>query len=106
MSTQYAVTEPRSVSLQILDLVAELEGVDPVQLRPPLHSSVDPDVLDAIVSETANGDERSADVEFSYLGYRISISISGDPTISVTEDENADRSRASSRERSKPPESP
>lgn len=88
MSTQYDVTDLRPVSLQILDLVADLEGSDPVQLRPPLHSAVDPDALDAIVAGTPNGDERSAHVEFSYLGYQISISVDDDPTLSVAEQEN------------------
>jgi hypothetical protein len=58
----------------IIDLIADLEGVDPVDLSPPLYSVVDPDALDALFhSSNDNSAQTPGHVYFEYCGYEIRV---------------------------------
>lgn len=62
------------VSHRVVSAVAEREGVEPAELRPPLFEVVDPDALDAMF---ARSDAENVAVEFTYLGYEVVVSQSG-----------------------------
>ena len=52
---------------EVLQVVADREGVDPSELPVPLNDVVDPDALNAVLE---SGD---AHVTFEYYGYRITV---------------------------------
>lgn len=69
-------------STLIIDLIADLQGVDPVELTPPLYSVIDPDALDALFhSSTGDASQTSGHVDFEYCGYEIRIQSDGEVAI-------------------------
>ncbi|RQG99658.1 HalOD1 output domain-containing protein [Natrarchaeobius oligotrophus] len=79
-----SVGPTETTSTRVVRAVAEREGVDPVELSPPLCRAVDPQALDALVP--ASGDESDGGLEsvtFTYQGY--TITVSGDGSITVVE---------------------
>ena len=62
-----------SMATRIVTEVAEHEGVDPVDLCPPLHDAIDPEQLDRLFTST----DGYLQLEFYYNGYRISAENSG-----------------------------
>lgn len=71
----------RSVSLNVVAKVAEREGTSPSELRPPIHSAVDTEALDAMYRST-DADRVSPSVEFTYKGYTIRVDGPDEITIS------------------------
>ena len=64
----------RSLTLAIVGEVADREGVDPLDLEPPLHDVVDPDALEALFSDSIDGTTREdVAVEFDYCGHRVLV---------------------------------
>nr|WP_279387666.1 HalOD1 output domain-containing protein [Natrarchaeobius chitinivorans] len=66
-----------SPTLTVVELIAEKEKVDPVELQPPLHSVVDTEALDRMI-ESMSGDGR---VEFQYCDYQVTVFGSGEVKI-------------------------
>lgn len=64
-----------SPAVAVARAVAEREGCDPEELRPPLAAVVDADALNAL----ADG---GAGVSFGYLGYDVTV---GDGRVTVTD---------------------
>lgn len=62
--------EIESLSTQVVTMVAERKGIDPVELTQPLHSGIDPDALEALFSERRNEFVR---VTFTYAGFEVTI---------------------------------
>lgn len=60
--------------------VAAREGVDPIELTPPLHDVVDPDALDALFARSDTRDQAVV-VTFEYCGY--TVEIGGDGSVDV-----------------------
>lgn len=71
-------TESLTTSL-ILE-IAEQEGVDPIDLSPPLNTAIDLDGLRALFCDTQAGFVR---VEFTYAGHHITIEGDDDVQIEV-----------------------
>ena len=65
----------------IVDLVADLEGVDPSELSPPLYSAIDPEALDALFGPSADGLATEGGVQFQYRGYEIRVRGDGEVAI-------------------------
>jgi hypothetical protein len=72
-----------AVLREIVERVATREGVDPVSLDPPLHTAVDTDALSALFAERERRADTTITVQFTYLGYRVTID--GPESIRVTE---------------------
>lgn len=69
---------------RIVQAITDAEGVEPVDLDPPLFDVLDGDLLNALVSSNeTNADEPSLELSFEYLGYRVYVAAGG--TISVAE---------------------
>ncbi|SER78936.1 HalOD1 output domain-containing protein [Natrinema salaciae] len=62
------------ISIEVVRGVAAHEGVDPLDLEPPLHEVVDTDALEALVRSTRDS---GVTVEFTYCGARVRIDESG-----------------------------
>ncbi|MFO7925233.1 HalOD1 output domain-containing protein [Natronomonas sp.] len=56
----------------ILEAVAAQDGVDPMELEPPLFDVVDPDALEAILSTGATA-QSEVTVTFEWAGYDIVV---------------------------------
>lgn len=66
-----------SVSMTVIDLVAQAEGTDPLETE-PLYHAIDPDLLDSLPD--ADGFSR---LEFSYQGYTVSVT-DGDDGVEIS----------------------
>ena len=69
----------------VIHAVAEAADVDPLELD-PLHSTIDPDALDALFAPKYNGQPRDGDLQltFSMAGYKVIVWSYG--RVSVTEE--------------------
>lgn len=65
-----------SIAIVIVRTVADAEGVDPVALEPPLHDAVDPDALESLFPDGADGV-----VRFEYCGHEVAVSSDGVVTL-------------------------
>lgn len=64
-----------SLSVRVVEAVADAEGIDPADLPSPLADTVDPDALDSLFR---SGTGR---VTFDYYGYRVTAG--ADRTVEV-----------------------
>lgn len=70
------------VLYRVLSEIAEREGVDPLDLEPPLYDALDKRTVDALVEgEPSRRDSRSPGVEFTYSGYSVTVDDSGAVTV-------------------------
>lgn len=58
-------------STEIVETIARLEDVDPVDLSPQLYQVVDPDALEAILEAD------SLQITFTFDGYRVTVQSDG-----------------------------
>lgn len=68
---------------EIVERIAEREGVDPVDLDDLLYDAIDAEALDALTDGVDDRQGQNLRVEFTYHGYAITV----DGTRSVTIDE-------------------
>jgi hypothetical protein len=59
---------------EIVDAVAEAEGVEPTTLNPPVAEVVDPDAVEKLVEDSTTSD---LEVRFAYRGHDIVVDDSG-----------------------------
>lgn len=78
MSRTAVRNSPLQVSIDVVEAVATVAGVDSTTLETPLYDVVDADALDRLVDGKLDGN-----VQFQYLGYRVIVE--GDGAVSVTE---------------------
>ncbi|RQG90310.1 hypothetical protein EA462_10055 [Natrarchaeobius halalkaliphilus] len=76
----------RSLSFEVIEAVAEREGVDPTDIEPPaydaLYDAINPEALDALFAPRADGTERTTGhVEFTFCNYRVTVSSEGDVVV-------------------------
>lgn len=80
--------EPLSVT--IVTAVAEQEGVDPTEIRPPEYESLydvcNPEALERLFPYDESGEATNGEVTFTFCGYEVCVSSAG--TVSV-EDRSA-----------------
>lgn len=77
------VTRPRgvdSLTTAIVDAIADREGVEPVELRPPLNTAID---LDALADLVTGENVEMVRVEFTYNDHRITIEDDEEVRISI-----------------------
>lgn len=58
-----------SVSRAIVEAIADKEGLDPVELTPPLYEVIDPDALERIFADTST----VGSVTFTYENYEVTV---------------------------------
>jgi hypothetical protein len=59
---------------QIVDAVAEAEGVESVTLEPPLAEVVDPDAVETLIEDSTAPD---LDIHFAYRGHDVVVDENG-----------------------------
>lgn len=78
-SSSHHVDQP---SETIVRLIADREGISPMDLSPPLYSAVDPDALDSLFGgRSSHGPQPAGSICFHYCGYEIEVESDGDITI-------------------------
>lgn len=77
---QQKPTSQKSASLAVVSEVAKREDVPEKELQPPLFEVIDPDALNALVTNESST-ENVVSVSFDYAGYRITID--SDQTVTV-----------------------
>lgn len=84
------------VLYSVLSDIANREGVDPVDLEPPLYEVVDERTVDALVSRGPSPQDSQPNIaEFTYYGYSVTVDGSGDITV-IDQEEAADETSISS----------
>ena len=73
---EFAVTE-KTVSIAIVDAVADMEDTTVAQIEPPLYDVVDPDALDRLFEPTDRSQRITGHVRFEYGDYDVSVSSAG-----------------------------
>lgn len=67
----------RTIGQEIIQSVAEAEGIEPEAVTPPLYRVVDPDALEQLFAQTESVDRRDGTVTFPYNGYEVSVFADG-----------------------------
>ena len=68
----------RKPSEAVVERVAALEGVSPLEVTPPLYSAIDPDALDSLFVSRTTGERRSGvRLQFSFNGYDVEVGRDG-----------------------------
>lgn len=75
------MSEGASVSLTVVEKIADREGTDPAELHPPLHTVIDTDALDTLFQSTPSAARADGTIEFQYKGYQVRIDGSGEVQI-------------------------
>jgi hypothetical protein len=78
------------VTAEVLQKVAERQGEDPPDLSPPLQTVIDTDAIEALFL-----DERDNYIclEFTYLGYNVTIEGEVEPRVTVEDIRRSERLR-------------
>lgn len=64
--------------MKVINRIAEREGVSPLDLETPLYEAVDPDALDALLTEEGGA---AKEIVFAYTGYDVQATSRGEVTI-------------------------
>ena len=66
------------IGTEIVERIADREGVDPVDLDVLLYDVIDPDALDALTNGTGDRQPQATlRVEFTYYGYPVTVRENG-----------------------------
>lgn len=76
----------QSLSFEIIEAVAEREGVDATEIEPPeyeaLYDVLNPEALDSLFAPREDGTPRNPGrVEFTFCGYDIVVTSDGEITV-------------------------
>ena len=82
--TTRRVDDDRNPSAAVIDLLARVEGVDPLELD-PLYAAIDPDALDAVCTSGAGFES----IAFTYGEYCVTVTNVGDELEVSVERESA-----------------
>ncbi|WP_408957171.1 HalOD1 output domain-containing protein [Natrinema sp. 74] len=77
------------VSIRVVEAVAARERIDPLEVSPPLHESIDPAALDALFEPTRISDRTTGTVTFRFHGYRVCVDSDG--SIDLADDPDTER---------------
>lgn len=79
-----AVGESTPLSMEVIDAIAEQEGIDPIDLETPIYEVIDLDAVDALTT----GDTSTNDIEvsFTYEGYEVTVDNDRDIRISSADE--------------------
>lgn len=77
MEQTQTTVDTEQTSLAVVEKVAEVEGVSPDTLTPPLYETIDPDALDALVRNRGF----TGEVKFTYHDNRVLVDSDGHITV-------------------------
>lgn len=65
------VADTTPLSMEVIDAIAEHEGIEPVELDTPIYDVIDLDALDALTGN--NPETTSIEVSFTYENYEVTV---------------------------------
>lgn len=68
------------VTVEIVSAIADREGIEPMDLEPPLYDAIDPDALTAIMNVDP---ATELTLSFNYVGYRVTVIADEEPVVEV-----------------------
>lgn len=68
-------------SMKLIEAIAARKGVAPLDLSERLYDTIDPDALDALLTQPELNVGVPLSVEFTYCGYRVSMDQEGHITL-------------------------
>lgn len=77
-----------TISCQVVEMVADARGVDPLEL-PPIYEAIDPDFLDGRFAPSSAHGPEFGEVAFTYIGYEITVSYDGEVVIMLNEESSS-----------------
>ncbi|WP_436344676.1 HalOD1 output domain-containing protein [Natronorubrum sp. FCH18a] len=77
------------MSISVTREIAAHDGVDPLELSPPLFHSVDPAALDSLFEPTSGDESRRGRVTFTHDGKVITVD--SDRNVTIESDHHAGR---------------
>ncbi|RBI59926.1 hypothetical protein DMJ13_19680 [halophilic archaeon] len=77
--TQKRDASGQTLSTAVVKAIAEREGIDPLDMDPPLYDVIDLDALNTLFARPADvRDARPEEVVFEYNGYEVEVTSDGD----------------------------
>ncbi|PGF15512.1 hypothetical protein CP556_04825 [Natrinema sp. CBA1119] len=74
--TSVTVQPTQSLSLKVVEKIAEREGIEPEELHPPIHDAINTDALDSLY-QASDPERNPSKVEFAYSGYTVTADSTG-----------------------------
>lgn len=73
-----------SITTRVVKRIAIMEGLDPLELHPPLYSIVDIDAVeDLFASAVDDQPDGTISVEFEYQGYQVAVESDDEVSVRV-----------------------
>ena len=66
-----------NISTRVIREIAGREGIDPIDVTPPLYEVIDPEALDSLFHPGASSNTSNGTIRFSYSGYRVTVQSTG-----------------------------
>ena len=82
MSPSSSHSVKKSLSMVVIEAVADQRGVEPLELPEKLYDVIDPESLDSLFT---SGTMTDGTVSFSFCGHRVTVTADGD--VSVEEEQ-------------------
>lgn len=95
-SSQSSFDDQTPVSVRVVEAVAAREGIDPLEVSPPLYDAIDPTALDALFAPTGSANRTSGTVSFTYRGHRVRVESDGRITLGTGGEETTKNSTVQS----------
>lgn len=79
-----SLTTHPPLSHTVIEVVADAENVDPIDLDTPLYEAIDPDALNAVFEPAADSPRPHGSITFEYFGH--TVVVTSDGTVTVEDD--------------------
>lgn len=77
LQAENSAIHANNVLFEVVMKLAEVEGVDPLKLTPPLFEVIDLDALTQIVATTPSAGQMHVQVSFNYNGHEVTVCADG-----------------------------
>lgn len=75
---KYSIGSTVSASTAVIETIASINGIDPIDLVVPLYEVVDPDALDSLIQSSH---AQELEIHFEYMGHDVCVSSAGEFTV-------------------------
>lgn len=82
-------TDADAVGEAIVTEIADVKGVSPLDVSPPLYDAIDPDALEAVIaSMQSQPTEPAGRLQFAYSGFDVTVTEDGGVSVASREAED------------------
>lgn len=76
-SSRSSFDDQTPVSIRVVEAVAARDGIDPLEVSPPLHDAIDLTALDELFDPTGSSSRGNGTVSFTYRGHSVRVESDG-----------------------------